>query len=719
VDTRKPLVGLILLAAAVAGLLWVSVWSGPRKLAIDSIPGEDLVPLHPTGHHYRVEPGDTLFSIGSRFNISPVTLAQVNGLIDPNIIAVGQHLYVPSPGGWLPPIPVTYTVQAGDTVFSIAQNLGINPITLAWKNSLSPPYHVEVGELLYIPSAFLLPSALPTVPPTPPVIPSRRVEGSYPTIMELERSDYIQLCLNQILPGAAAVTTEPERATLEATTIPVPSPEPPFTTTLASQYEGFAVAHLVATNFDTELATEERQSLDQPTITWQWNIAPKVHKKQVVNASIEVGWESKDGWQTTPRQIWVGQFEIVVEKPFITWGQINIASWISGFFGSGLTLVWVYEQIKESKREPGRLKRMAPEYPRDLVVLDLRLENGVLAGPIEYVQAAEAGRLRVRWDVEGQPEDFLSVGNGVAYVLASTVETISRSDIAHPISLGDFRYRHIEGLRPQTDWLEFILILPEGHTATEIQPMPLSARDFEGRIALFWALKGDPAGHARVDWQIKEVEVDLASEIERINRGYSSYGAAIAPRGDVAKVKILFLAADPTDASRLRLGEEAREIREKLQLAALRDRFELHQRTSVRAEDLSQALLDIQPRIVHFSGHGTTTGALCFEDKLGRTHPIRPNALAALFKQFTDPVECVVLNACYSEPQASAIAKHIDYVVGMNRAIGDRAAIAFAVGFYQAIGAGRSIEDAHELGCVQIMLQGIPEHLTPVLIKKV
>jgi hypothetical protein len=38
-------------------------------------------------------------------------------------------------------------------------------------------------------------------------------------------------------------------------------------------------------------------------------------------------------------------------------------------------------------------------------------------------------------------------------------------------------------------------------------------------------------------------------------------------------IKILFLTSDPSDATRLRLGEELREIREKLQLAKNRDRF--------------------------------------------------------------------------------------------------------------------------------------------------
>lgn len=187
---------------------------------------------------------------------------------------------------------------------------------------------------------------------------------------------------------------------------------------------------------------------------------------------------------------------------------------------------------------------------------------------------------------------------------------------------------------------------------------------------------------------------------------------------NISQINILFLAADPSDAARLRLGQEAREIQEKLQLGKLRDRFVFHQRLSVRPEDLSQALLDVKPEIVHFSGHGAAAGALCFEDKLGKVHPVDPTALAYLFVQFAGQVKCVIFNACYSEKQAHAIAEHINYVIGMSQAVGDRAAIAFAIGFYQALGAGRSPEEAYRLGCAQIAIQGIPGYATPVFLKK-
>jgi hypothetical protein len=182
-------------------------------------------------------------------------------------------------------------------------------------------------------------------------------------------------------------------------------------------------------------------------------------------------------------------------------------------------------------------------------------------------------------------------------------------------------------------------------------------------------------------------------------------------------VKILFLAADPSNMSRLRLGQEHREIQEKLQLSRDRDRFALTERMSVRPADVSQAMLDEKPVIVHFSGHGASSGELVFEDAAGLTRPVSPAALSGLF-ELTESVQCVVLNACYSEPQAVEIAKHVDYVIGMSDAIGDKAAIAFAIGFYQAIGAGETFERAYKYGCTQILLQGIPENLTPKLLVK-
>lgn len=183
-----------------------------------------------------------------------------------------------------------------------------------------------------------------------------------------------------------------------------------------------------------------------------------------------------------------------------------------------------------------------------------------------------------------------------------------------------------------------------------------------------------------------------------------------------SQIKILFLTADPSDESRLRLGQELRDIKARLRNQP--GKFQLEQRESVRVGDITDAIFNVEPQIVHFSGHGKSTGELCFENEVGKVQPVKPDALAAMFKLFAQSINCVVMNACYSEIQAEAIAEHIPFVIGMNDAIGDKAAIAFAVGFYKALAANRSIDDAYEFGCVEIRLQGIPEHLKPVIYKK-
>ncbi|MBO3464161.1 CHAT domain-containing protein [Aetokthonos hydrillicola Thurmond2011] len=184
-------------------------------------------------------------------------------------------------------------------------------------------------------------------------------------------------------------------------------------------------------------------------------------------------------------------------------------------------------------------------------------------------------------------------------------------------------------------------------------------------------------------------------------------------RSDIS-VKILFLAADPSNAPRLRLMQELRDIKESLRLG----NYQLEQREAVRVEDFSKEILYVKPNIVHFFGHGTPHGELCFENKVGEIQFVKPDALAATFKMFKQHVNCVVLNACYSRIPAKAIAEHIPFAIGMNDEITDEAAIAFSVGFYEALAAKRSIEDAHKFGCLKIQQQGISEHLKPLIFIK-
>ncbi|MGC1308701.1 MAG: hypothetical protein WA885_15860, partial [Phormidesmis sp.] len=124
----------------------------------------------------------------------------------------------------------------------------------------------------------------------------------------------------------------------------------------------------------------------------------------------------------------------------------------------------------------------------------------------------------------------------------------------------------------------------------------------------------------------------------------------------------------------------------------------LETRWAVTPRDIQRAMLETKPSIVHFSGRSG-------ED----------DSLADFFQLFADRLECVLLNDDHSAVSAAAIAQHINYTIGMNNSIPTQSAIEFAVGFYDAIGAGESIEFAFSLGCHAIRLARLAGHDVPVL----
>ena len=208
-------------------------------------------------------------------------------------------------------------------------------------------------------------------------------------------------------------------------------------------------------------------------------------------------------------------------------------------------------------------------------------------------------------------------------------------------------------------------------------------------------------------------------------------------------MKILILAANPQ--LDLRLDREIRELKDVIERSLNRDQFEVIPELAVRVGDLQRLMLKHRPQVVHFCGHGSREQELFLEGENSGSQGVSTQALSELFRLFERDVECVLLNACYSEPQADEIANHINYVIGMKNTIRDDAAIAFSKGFYRALGYACSIEEAYELGCNSIQLEistasslrtgesvsnrdfvtnainttDIPEHLKPMLKKNV
>ena len=163
----------------------------------------------------------------------------------------------------------------------------------------------------------------------------------------------------------------------------------------------------------------------------------------------------------------------------------------------------------------------------------------------------------------------------------------------------------------------------------------------------------------------------------------------------MGKTKILILEANRDED--LRLNDEMRDVQNVIRQSQAREEFEIAFEPSVKSTKLQQLMSDHKPNIVHFCGHGAGQDGLVFRDV-----NIDAGNLSHIFKSCQHYLQCVVLNSCYSEVQANEIVKYIPYVIGINKEIRDDAAIAFSIGFYQALGYGQSFKHAYKCGCKAI-----------------
>jgi len=194
----------------------------------------------------------------------------------------------------------------------------------------------------------------------------------------------------------------------------------------------------------------------------------------------------------------------------------------------------------------------------------------------------------------------------------------------------------------------------------------------------------------------------------------------------LGKKKILFLIANPQGIEQYygknfdphRFQEEIHDIQDRLDRAKRREQFKIIEKWAVRTQELQDNLNEEpKPQIVHFLCYGVAQKGLALENDLGEINFVNPTALAYLFEQFKNQIECVLLNVNYSEYYAEAVAQHIDYVIGIKQEVSSQAAITFSVGFYTALGAGKSISEAYKQGLVALCLDGFEEESKQFVLK--
>lgn len=174
------------------------------------------------------------------------------------------------------------------------------------------------------------------------------------------------------------------------------------------------------------------------------------------------------------------------------------------------------------------------------------------------------------------------------------------------------------------------------------------------------------------------------------------------------KIKILFLAANPIDTGHLRLQEEARDLEERIRLGLRREAFEVVHCPAARPRDLLRGLQEVQPHIIHFSGHGSYDKQIVLQDDAGQSRPVAPEDLADLVGLFKTNLKLALMSCCYGRSQAEALNRVLDFTIGMDQPISDVGAVSFSAAFYQVLASGGSIKQAFESARLLTRMEGRP-----------
>jgi LysM repeat protein len=133
------------------------------------LPPQVVIPPGATvGFCYRVQLGESVYSLGQKFGIEPSFINLVNDLHPPGHIYPQKILFMPTQYGTGPNI---YMVQSGDTLASIAEQCQLDVDVLAFVNKLTPDANLAQIPALIIPRPpFAPPSRYPYPQVGPPSV---------------------------------------------------------------------------------------------------------------------------------------------------------------------------------------------------------------------------------------------------------------------------------------------------------------------------------------------------------------------------------------------------------------------------------------------------------------------------------------------------------------------------------------------------------------------
>ena len=195
-----------------------------------------LVAAQNQSGQYEVQPGDTLYSIAVAAGMSVDALVALNGLDDPDVLYAGQVLKLGDAAPLSPPttIPIiaaatpapsiSYTVQPGDTLYSIGRRNGVAVDALLKANGMTDPDLLLAGQQIVIPKDWT--AAAAPRPDDPPITMAAARPTARPSVSMPLAATVAAPTSRPSPTGQRAGTPVPTPAS-NALVTPRPSPRPP------------------------------------------------------------------------------------------------------------------------------------------------------------------------------------------------------------------------------------------------------------------------------------------------------------------------------------------------------------------------------------------------------------------------------------------------------------------------------------------------------------
>jgi hypothetical protein len=252
-------------------------------------------------------------------------------------------------------------------------------------------------------------------------------------------------------------------------------------------------------------------------------------------------------------------------------------------------------------------------------------------------------------------------------------------------------------LYPDEDSITFLLE-DLGLSATDFPPFGrLAAKDHWRTICRII----DRGKYANVDLEI------LLIKITHQYPGNRSLTVLLEPHRNDYELRVLCLSAGPIDRNRLRLGAEHRAILD----ATARSRRPVLAilQPAARTTDLINRIIDAEPHIVHFAGHGSAAGELLLEDDDGWARPVPIDALAGLLAS-VPKLQAVLLTSCFSGAYMGRLTGVSETVIGSPEPLADQCVQALVAPFYRALGEGWEVRRAFQVAEAATRIAGCPPH---------